>query len=108
MGSLSSLVLSWPFAYRSEANKKVTFAVHANKLMKPLLDTAWRPIDSTLDDDPSESYLDEADIPEDCFGGEQTSHLWNFRGTYNLAIKTSGRFLKFVVSDGAWASCHGI
>lgn len=53
----------------------MTFAVHANKLMKPLLDTAWRPIDSTLDDDPSESYLDEADIPEDCFGGEQTSHL---------------------------------
>ena len=41
-------------------NKKVTFAVHTNR-MKPYLDPALRPIE----DDLSESYLDESNIPAD-------------------------------------------
>lgn len=50
--------------------KKVTFAVHANR-MKPFIDPSLRPIDSPAFDDPSEPYLDESDIPEDCFLKEQ-------------------------------------
>ena len=45
---------------RSNKNKKVTFAVHTNR-MKPYLDPALRPIE----DDLSESYLDESNIPAD-------------------------------------------
>ena len=41
-------------------NKKVTFAVHTNR-MKPYLDPALRPIE----DDLSESYSDESNIPAD-------------------------------------------
>ena len=41
-------------------NKKVTFAVHTNR-MKPYLDPASRPIEEDL----SESYLDESNIPAD-------------------------------------------
>ena len=47
---------------RSKNNKKVTFAVHTNR-MKPYLDPALRPIE----DDWSKPYLDESDIPEDSF-----------------------------------------
>ena len=45
---------------RSNKNKKVTFAVHTNR-MKPYLDPALRPIE----DDLSESYLDESNILAD-------------------------------------------
>ena len=41
-------------------NKKVTFAVHTNR-MKPYLDPALRPIE----DDLSESYLDKSNILAD-------------------------------------------
>ena len=53
----SSLI---PYPLRSKNNKKVTFAVHTNR-MKPNVDLALRPIE----DDPSKLYLDESDIPED-------------------------------------------
>ena len=54
---------SFPVHYRlrSKNNKKVTFAVHANR-MKPFVDPTLRPIEPPIDDDPSEPYLDEADI----------------------------------------------
>ena len=51
---------------RTDTNKKVTFAVHVNR-MKPSIDPSLRPIDPPLFDDPSEPYLDESDIPDDCF-----------------------------------------
>ena len=54
------------FCLRTENNKNVTFAVHANR-MKPFLDPTLRPIDPPLFDDATEPYLDEADIPKDCF-----------------------------------------
>ena len=51
-------------------NKKVTFAVHSNR-MKPYFDHALRPIE----DDLSESYLDESNIPADFFDvSESISH----------------------------------
>ena len=49
----------------------MTFAVHANR-MKPFFDPTLRPIDPPLEDDPNEPYLDEVDIPEDCFEAEKT------------------------------------
>ena len=48
------------YRLRSKNNKKVTFAVHANR-MKPFVDPALRPIEPPIDDDPSEPYLDESD-----------------------------------------------
>ena len=57
------------FRLRTETNKKVTFAVHANR-MKPFFDPDERPIDPPLDDDPSFPYLDEADIPTEDFESE--------------------------------------
>ena len=59
------------YRLRTETNKKVTFAVHDNRL-KPFFDPALRPIDPPLEDDPNEPYLDEVDIPEDCFEAEKT------------------------------------
>ncbi|PFX16158.1 Retrovirus-related Pol polyprotein [Stylophora pistillata] len=57
------------FHFRTDTNKKVTFAVHANR-MKPFIDPSLRPIEPPLVDDPSEPYLDESDIPDDCFESE--------------------------------------
>ena len=67
---------SSPVHYRLRAkdNKKVTFAVHANR-MKPFVDPALRPIEPPIDNDPSEPYLDESDIPGDSFEvSESSSH----------------------------------
>ena len=62
------------YRLRSKNNKKVTFAVHANR-MKPFVDSALRPIDPPNDDDPSEPYLDKSDIPADSFEvSESSSH----------------------------------
>ncbi|XP_044163758.1 uncharacterized protein LOC122948058 [Acropora millepora] len=62
------------YRLRSKNNKKVTFAVHANR-MKPFVDPALRPIEPPIDDDPSEPYLDESDIPADSFEvSESSSH----------------------------------
>ena len=57
------------FRLGTDTNKKVTFAVHANR-MKPFIDPSLRPIEPPLFDDPSEPYLDESDIPDDCFESE--------------------------------------
>ena len=38
--------------------------------MKPFIDPSLRPIEPPLFDDPSEPYLDESDIPADCFESE--------------------------------------
>ena len=35
--------------------------------MKPFADPALRPIEPPIDDDPSEPYLDESDIPAGSF-----------------------------------------
>ena len=67
---------SSPVHYQLSAknNKKVTFAVHANR-MKPFVDPALRPIELPIDDDPSEPYLDESDIRGDSFeNSESSSH----------------------------------
>ena len=56
---------------RAKNNKKVTFAVHANR-MKPFVDPVLRPIGPPVDDDPSEPYLDESDIPFEV--SESSSH----------------------------------
>ena len=59
---------------RSKNNKKVTFAVHANR-MKPFVAPALRPIEPPIDDDQSEPYLDESGIPADSFEvNESSSH----------------------------------
>ena len=43
--------------------------------MKPFVDPALRPIEPPVDDDPSEPYLDESDIPADSFEvSESSSH----------------------------------
>ncbi|XP_044164848.1 uncharacterized protein LOC122948816 [Acropora millepora] len=60
------------YRLRSKNNKKVTFAVHANR-MKPFVDPALRPIEPPIDDDPTEPYLDEADIPADSFEVSESS-----------------------------------
>ena len=58
----------------SKNNKKVTFAVHANR-MKPFVDPASRPIKPPSNDEPNEPYLDESDIPADSFEpSESNSH----------------------------------
>ena len=57
------------FRLGTDTNKKVSFAVHANR-MKPFIDPSLRPIEPPLFDDPSEPYLDESDIPDDCFESE--------------------------------------
>ena len=54
---------------RTDTNKKVAFAVHANR-MKPFINPSLRPIEPSLFDDPSEPYLDESDIPDECFESE--------------------------------------
>ena len=61
------------FKLRTVANKKVAFLCHANR-MKPFVDPNLRPIDSPLFDDPAEPYLDESDIPKDCFEPNSSVH----------------------------------
>ena len=63
------------YRLRAKNIKRVTFAVHANR-MKPFVDPALRPIEPPIDDDdPSEPYLDESDIPADSFEvSESSSH----------------------------------
>ena len=58
------------YCLRTETNKKVAFAVHANR-MKPFFDPALRPVEPPPHDDPNEPYLDEVDIPEDSFEKDQ-------------------------------------
>ena len=48
------------FRLRTDTNKKVTFAVHANR-MKPFVDPDLRPIDPPLIDDPNEPYLHDSE-----------------------------------------------
>ena len=42
--------------------------------MKPFVDPNLRPIDPPPFDDPAEPYLDEADIPKDCFEPNNSVH----------------------------------
>ena len=59
---------------RAKNNKKVTFAVQANR-MKDFVDPVLRPIEPPVDDDPREPYPYESDIPADFFGvSESSSH----------------------------------
>ena len=60
------------FRLQTENNKQVSFAVHA-KRMKPFFDPASRPVDPSLFDDPSKSYLEESEILEDCFDNSDSS-----------------------------------
>ena len=60
------------YRLRSKNNKKVTFAVHANR-MKHFVDPTVRRIEPPIDDDPSEPYLHEADIPADSFEVSESS-----------------------------------
>ena len=39
--------------------------------MKPFFDSAQRPVDPPMNDDPAEPYLGDCDIPEDSFEKEQ-------------------------------------
>ena len=64
------------YRLRSKSNKKVTFAVHANR-MKPFVDPALIPIEPPIDDDQSEPYLDESDIPADYFEVSESSSYDN-------------------------------
>ena len=50
------------FRLGTDTNKKVTFAVHANR-MKPFIDPSLQPIEPSLFDDPSEPYLHESELP---------------------------------------------
>ena len=43
--------------------------------MKPFVDPALRPIEPPSDDDPSEPYLDESDIPADSFEPSESNNL---------------------------------
>ena len=61
------------FKLHTIANKKVAFSCHANR-MKPFVDQILRPIDLLPFDDPSEPYLDESDIPKDCFEANNSVH----------------------------------
>ena len=62
------------FRLRTEKNKQVTFAVHANR-MEPFVDPSSRPIDPPFGDDLSEPYLEETDIPLDSFQNEQSTEF---------------------------------
>ena len=58
------------YRLRTDTNKNVTFAVHANR-MKPFIDPNLRPIDPPLFDDSNEPYRDEGNIPSDSFQSDQ-------------------------------------
>ena len=61
------------FKLRMIVNKKVAFSCHANR-MKPFVELNLRPIDPLPFDDPSKPYLDESDIPKDCFEANNSVH----------------------------------
>ena len=77
------------YRLRSKSNKKVTFAVHANR-MKPFVDPALRPIEPPSNDDPSEPYLDESDIPADSFESSE-SHNHNSDTSVTVEDNTRAR-----------------
>ncbi len=54
------------YRLRTDTNKKVTFAVHANR-MKAFIDPNLRPIDPPLLEDPDSPCLDDSEIPESEF-----------------------------------------
>ena len=54
------------FKLRTITDKKVAFSCHANH-MKPFVDPNLRPIDPRPFDNPAEPYINESDIPKDCF-----------------------------------------
>ena len=53
-----------PYRLHSKNNKKVTFAVHTNR-MKLSIDPALRPVEPPIEDDLCGPYLDALDIPAD-------------------------------------------
>ena len=59
------------FKLRTIINKKVAFSCNANR-MKPFVDPNLRPIEPLPFDDPTQPYINESDIPKDCF--EPTSY----------------------------------
>ena len=73
------------YGLRSKSNKKVIFAVHANR-MKPFVDTALRPIEPPSNDDPSEPYLDESDNPADSFELSESNNHNSKQERYNCKI----------------------
>ena len=54
------------FKLRTITNKKVAFSCHVNRI-KPFVDPNLRPIHPPPFDDPAEPYIQESDIPKDCF-----------------------------------------
>ena len=64
------------YRLRSKSNKKVTFALNANR-MKPFVRPALIPIEPPIDDDQSEPYLNESDIPADYFEISESSSYDN-------------------------------
>ena len=54
------------FKLRTIINKKVAFSCHANR-MKPFVDPNLRPIEPLPFDDLTQPYINESDIPKDCF-----------------------------------------
>ncbi|XP_015762141.1 PREDICTED: uncharacterized protein LOC107341253 [Acropora digitifera] len=75
------------YRLRSKSNKKVTFAVHANR-MKPFVDPALRPIKPRSNDDPSEPHLDESDIPADSF---ESSESHNHNSDTSVTVENNTR-----------------
>ena len=61
IGSKSS---SWEFT---------AFTAQNERILRPFFDPALRPIETPVDDDPSEPYLDESDIPADSFEVSKSS-----------------------------------
>ena len=47
-------------------NSRIATTIHINR-MKPYYDSASRPISPPEEDDPSEPYLDESELPDDSF-----------------------------------------
>ena len=68
---------------RTIANKKVAFSCHANR-MKTFVDPNLRPIDPPPFDGPAEPYLDEADIPKDCFEPNNSVHAEENQPQYEV------------------------
>ena len=61
------------FYLRTKDNRRVKFAVHANRI-KPYVDPNDRPIQPPDQDDVTEPYLDPSDIPNDSFGHTITAN----------------------------------
>ena len=56
--------------------------------MKPFVDPALRPIKPPSNDDPSEPYLDESDIPADSF---ESSESHNHNSNTSITVKNDTR-----------------